>query len=81
MAKHVVAANFHVVIDQGPDKPGRKVEFKKGQVLEEKDLPDGHTFADWIGKGLATASRDPLDHDGDGRKGGSLPKASTNSAA
>ena len=81
MRKHVVVANFHVVVSQGADKPGRKVEFSKGQVLEEKDLPEGHSFADWVEKGLVTAPRDPLDHDGDGRKGGSISKATPISAA
>ena len=55
MRKHVVVTNFHVVVSQGEDKPGRKVEFSKGQVLEDKDLPDGQSFADWIAKGLVTA--------------------------
>jgi hypothetical protein len=63
MSKHVVAANFHVVVSQGEDKPGRKVEFKKGQVLEDRDLPEGHTFADWIAKDLVTAAPATPDHD------------------
>lgn len=56
MRKHVVVANFHVVVSQGDDKPGRKVEFKKGRVLEDKDLPEGQSFANWIEKGLVTAA-------------------------
>lgn len=63
MPKHVVAANFHVVVSQGDDKPGRKVEFGKGQVLEEKDLPEGHGFADWIAKGLVTPVPETFNHD------------------
>ena len=63
MRKHVVVANFHVVVSQGDDKPGRKVEFKKGQVLEDKDLPDGHTFADWVEKMLVTAPPATFDRD------------------
>ena len=62
MRKHVVVANFHVVVSQGDDKPGRKVEFKKGQVLEDKELPEGQSFVDWIEKGLVTAAPDTFDH-------------------
>lgn len=63
MRKHVVVANFHVVVSQGEDKPGRKVEFKKGQVLEDKDLPEGQTFADWIEKVLVMAPPATFDLD------------------
>lgn len=63
MRKHVVVTNFHVVVSHGADKPGRKVEFKKGQVLEDKDLAEGHTFADWVEKGLVTAPPATFDRD------------------
>lgn len=61
MRKHVVVANFHVVVSQGDDKPGRKVEFKKGQVLDDKDLPEGHAFADWIANALVTETPSTFD--------------------
>jgi len=63
MRKHVVATNFHVVVSQGDDKPGRKVEFSKGQVLEDKDLPEGHSFTDWAAKGLVAAPPETFSHD------------------
>lgn len=54
MRKLIVTANFHVDIDQGEGKPAVRKLYSKGLVVEETDIPDGHTADGWIEKGLAT---------------------------
>lgn len=58
MRKLIIAANFHVDIDQGEGKPPVRKQFTKGMVVDEAELPDGHTAADWIGKDLAREASD-----------------------
>lgn len=56
MRKLVIAANFHVDIADpaDPEKPPVRKAYGKGMVVDEGDLPDGHTAEDWLVKGLAT---------------------------
>lgn len=77
----IINENFHVFVSQGADKSDRRVAFTKGMVVDDTAIPDGQFAASWIAKGLAARPRDPLDHDGDGRKGGSLPKITPSPAA
>ena len=75
MGNIIIAANFHAFVPNGDGTPERKVTFTKGMVVEAANMPEGHTTDDWVAKGLATKSH-PLDHDADGRPGGSLPRNS-----
>ncbi len=77
----IINENFHVFVSQGDGRSDRKVAFTKGMVVDDTAIPEGQTTDDWIAKGLAARPRDPLDHDGDGRKGGSLPKITPSPAA
>lgn len=56
MEKLIIEANFHVFVSQGEGKPERKVEFTKGMVVAENDMPEGQSAEDWIAKGLAKAA-------------------------
>lgn len=61
MDKIIITANFHLFVGQGQnadgtDKPGRRVTYAKGMVIEVSEIPDGHTVEDWVSKGLATAA-------------------------
>ncbi|MHB2265666.1 hypothetical protein [Aliihoeflea sp. PC F10.4] len=55
--------------------------FRRGQAVEMSDAQAkpllAKKFVEEVrtSKSTKNADRDPLDHDGDGRKGGSLPKA------
>lgn len=55
----VIAANFHVdIADPDPEKPAIRKAFSKGMVVDEGDLPEGHTASAWVEKGLATIAAD-----------------------
>ena len=70
MEKVLITANFHRYVPAGEGKPERKEVFSIGKTVEvEKDMA-----AHWIANGLAKRAAHPLDHDGDGNKGGSLAK-------
>ena len=57
-AKYLVLANFRIFIPQPPanGKPRRDLrrQFTKGMLL--KEIPEGHTAADWLAKGLVKAA-------------------------
>lgn len=63
----ILATFFRRPLVDGRDGP--KETYLAGQTVTVSEAD----AADWIAKGLARP-RDPLDHDGDGRKGGSFPK-------
>lgn len=59
----IIAANFHVDIAQGADgagneKPPIRKPYTKGMVVDEADLPEGHTADAWIAKELAAEAPD-----------------------
>lgn len=58
MDKIVITANFRIDVAQGKntdgtDKPPVQRQYTRGMVVEEADMPDGHSVADWIDKELA----------------------------
>ena len=60
MRKLVIAANFHVDLpDSDPEKPSTRKPYTKGMVVDEADLPEGHTAEAWVSKDLATFAPDP----------------------
>lgn len=55
----VIAANFHVDLpNPDPEKPSTRKPFTKGIVVDEADLPEGHTAEAWVEKGLADIASD-----------------------
>lgn len=62
--------NVPLGIPGGPEfRPGATVLVERWDVLKQNAL-----VAAWLSAGLIVEESDPLDHDGDGKKGGSLPK-------
>lgn len=55
MDKYLIEANFHVYVNQGEDQPEKQVDFSKGMIVEESDIPEGQSGKDWVAKGLAKA--------------------------
>lgn len=55
--KYLIEANFHIFLPPPQEgRPEPKVSFGKGQVIDESDIPEGHTGDDWVAKGLATVA-------------------------
>jgi len=54
--KYLIEANFHVFLPAQDGKAEAKVAFGRGQVVDESDIPEGHTGDDWVAKGLATVA-------------------------
>lgn len=67
--KYLAVANFHIFVGQPP----RRAEFTKGMVIEAAHVPADQSAEAWEAAGLVKKV-DPLDHDANGTKGGSLPK-------
>lgn len=54
--KYLIEANFHVFLPPQDDRPEIKQSFGRGQVIDEADIPEGQSGADWVAKGLATVA-------------------------
>jgi len=54
--RYVVVSTFNVFVAQGEGKPERKVTFTRGLVLDENDIPAGHSAHDWVAAGLVKAA-------------------------
>lgn len=47
-----IIENFHVWVGA---RPATKVDYTRGMVVDEKDVPADQSAQDWIDKGLAKA--------------------------
>ncbi|WP_319798326.1 hypothetical protein [Nitrobacter sp.] len=55
MDKILITTNFHIFVPLSGGGEERR-NFGIGMVVAVADIPDGHTAAAWIEKGLATAA-------------------------
>lgn len=54
--KYIIARAFHIFAKPPGATLEAKIAYSPGMVLEESEIPEGHTAEAWLAAGLITAA-------------------------